>query len=103
MALDLQQRATQHGHRRHNPRHETENSRLNSTAGPHQKWGNYRWITTLTKADIKISMDGRGRYLNNIFIERLWRSLKQEAVYLHEITDGFQAKRIIDNWIEFYN
>ena len=61
------------------------------------------WITTLTKADIKISMDGRGRYLDNILIERLWRSLKQEAVYLHEITDGFQAKRIIDNRIEFYN
>ena len=61
------------------------------------------WITTLTKADIKISMDGRGRYLDNIFIERLWRSLKQEAVYLHEITDGFQAKRIIDTWIGFYN
>ena len=34
------------------------------------------WITTLTKAEIKISMDGRGRYLDNIFIERLWRSLK---------------------------
>ena len=61
------------------------------------------WITTLTKADIKISMDGRGRYLDNIFIERLWRSLKQEAVYLHEITDGFQAKRVIDDWIAFYN
>jgi putative transposase len=41
--------------------------------------------------------------MDNIFIERLWRSLKQEAVYLHEITDGFQAKRIIDDWIEFYN
>lgn len=38
------------------------------------------WITTLTDAKIKISMDGRGRYLDNIFIERLWRSLKQEAV-----------------------
>ena len=61
------------------------------------------WITTLTEADVKISMDGRGRYLDNIFIERLWRSLKQEAVYLHEIQDGFQAKRIIDNWIGFYN
>jgi putative transposase len=48
-------------------------------------------------------MDGWGRYLDNIFIERLWRSLKQEAVYLHEITDGFQAKRIIDEWIKFYN
>ena len=57
-----------------------------------------RWLSLiiLTNADIKISMDGRGRYLDNIFIERLWRSLKQEAVYLHEITDGFQAKRIID-------
>jgi putative transposase len=61
------------------------------------------WITTLTKADIKISMDGRGRYLDNIFIERLWRSLKQEAIYLHEITNGFQAKQIIDDWIGFYN
>jgi transposase InsO family protein len=42
------------------------------------------WITTSTEAKIKISMDGRGRYLDNIFIERLWRSLKQEAAYLHE-------------------
>ena len=48
-------------------------------------------------------MDCRGRYLDNIFIERLWRSFKQEAVYLHEIANGFQAKRIIDNWIKFYS
>lgn len=54
------------------------------------------WITTLTEADVKVSMDGRGRYLYNIFpshglhtnhcravIKRLWRSLKQEAVNLH--------------------
>lgn len=61
------------------------------------------WITTLTDADIKISMDGRGRYLDNIFIERLWRSLKQEAVYLHELTDGFVAKQVINEWIAFYN
>ncbi len=61
------------------------------------------WITTLSDAKIKISMDGRGRYLDNIFIERLWRSLKQEAVYLHELQDGFQAKRVIENWIRFYN
>ena len=61
------------------------------------------WITILTNAKIKISMDGRGRYLDNIFIERLWRSLKQEAVYLHELTDGFVAKRVIRDWIMFYN
>ena len=36
-------------------------------------------------------------------IERLWRSLKYEAVYLHEITDGFAARRVIGEWIDFYN
>lgn len=61
------------------------------------------WITTLTEAGVRISMDGRGRYLDNIFIERLWRSLKQEAVYLEEIADGFQARRVISNWMTFYN
>ncbi len=61
------------------------------------------FIGTLTNAGIKISMDGRGRYLDNIFIERLWRSLKYEAVYLHEMGDGFTARRIISDWIEFYN
>jgi putative transposase len=48
-------------------------------------------------------MDGRGRYLDNIFIERLWRSLKQEAIYLEEIQDGFQARRVVKDWITFYN
>jgi len=52
---------------------------------------------------MRISMDGRGRYLDNIFIERLWRSLKQEAVYLEEIGDGFQARRTISTWMTFYN
>jgi putative transposase len=61
------------------------------------------WITTLTKAEIKVSMDCRERYLDNIFIKRLWRSLKQEAVYLHEINNSFQAKQIIDDWVGFYN
>ena len=48
-------------------------------------------------------MDGRGRYLDNIFIERLWRSLKYEAVYLQDIADGFAAQRVIDDWMNFYN
>lgn len=61
------------------------------------------WITVLADAGVRISMDGRGRYLDNIFIERLWRSLKQEAIYLEEITDGFQARRVIANWMTFYN
>ncbi|EDM70630.1 transposase, truncation [Roseobacter sp. AzwK-3b] len=46
---------------------------------------------------MRISIDGQGRYLDNIFIERLWRSLKQEAIYLEEINDGFQARRVIKN------
>ncbi len=57
----------------------------------------------LRAANIRVSMDGRGRCMDNIFIERLWRSLKYEAVYLHELTDGFVAKRVIGDWIGFYN
>ncbi len=57
----------------------------------------------LKDAGIRISMDGRGRCMDNIFIERLWRSLKYEAVYLHELTDGFVAERVIGEWIGFYN
>jgi putative transposase len=61
------------------------------------------WIATLTEAGVRVSMDGRGRYLDNIFIERLWRSLKQEAIYLEELADGFKARRVIRGWITFYN
>ena len=57
----------------------------------------------LKDAEVAISMDGRGRCMDNIFIERLWRSLKYEAVYLHEMTDGFAAGRVIGEWIDFYN
>jgi putative transposase len=57
----------------------------------------------LREAGVEISMDGRGRCMDNIFIERLWRSLKYEAVYLHEMTDGFVAERVIGDWLTFYN
>jgi len=57
----------------------------------------------LKDAEVTISMDGRGRCMDNIFIERLWRSLKYEAVHLHELTDGFHAERVIADWIGFYN
>jgi len=57
----------------------------------------------LEQARIAISMDGRGRWLDNVFIERLWRSLKYEAIYLHEMTDGFAAERVIGAWIAFHN
>ena len=57
----------------------------------------------LKEAGVRISMDGRGRWMDNIFIERLWRSLKYEAVYLHDLADGFEARLLIDEWIGFYN
>jgi putative transposase len=61
------------------------------------------WISTLTAAGIRISMDERGRCMNNIFIEGLWLSLKQEAVYLEDLTDGYKAHRVIRDWMIFYN
>jgi putative transposase len=63
----------------------------------------FDFTDVLRGADVAISMDGRGRYMDNIFIERLWRSLKYEAVYLHDLTDGFTARRVIGEWIDFYN
>lgn len=48
-------------------------------------------------------MDGKGRYLDNIFVERFWRSLKYEEVYLKACDDISQARRSIAEWINFYN
>ena len=57
----------------------------------------------LASAGIRISMDGRGRWMDNVFIERLWRSLKHEDVYLKGYADGLEAKAGIAEWIGFYN
>ena len=54
----------------------------------------------LTTAGIKISMDGRGRCIDNVFVERLWRSLKYECVYLNAYATGSQARAGIGNWIQ---
>jgi len=58
---------------------------------------------TLAAAGVRISMDGRGRWMDNVFIERLWRSLKHEDVYLKGYADGREAKAGIGAWIAFYN
>jgi putative transposase len=57
----------------------------------------------LASAGIRISMDGRGRWMDNVFIERLWRSLKYEDVYLKGYADGREARAGIASWIGFYN
>jgi len=63
----------------------------------------FDWTDRLKRAKTKISMDGKARYLDNIFIERLWRSLKYECVYLHAWETGSQAKAGVGRWITFYN
>jgi len=58
---------------------------------------------TLKDAQVKISMDGKGCWMDNVFIERLWRSLKYECVYLHDFETGSEARAKIGAWIDFYN
>jgi putative transposase len=58
---------------------------------------------TLQAAGIAISMDGRGRFMDNIFIERLWRSIKYEDVHLKAYADGREARSGIGAWMSFYN
>jgi putative transposase len=61
------------------------------------------WIDVLTDAKIKISMDGKGRWIDNRMIERLWRSLKYECIFLHAFEKGSQAKAGIAKWLAYYN
>jgi putative transposase len=57
----------------------------------------------LRRGDIKISMDGRGRWMDNVFVERLWRSLKHEDIYLKGYADGREVRAGISSWMTFYN
>jgi len=57
----------------------------------------------LEASGIAISMDGRGRFMDNIFIERLWRSIKYEEVHLKAYADGHEARAGIGLWMTFYN
>lgn len=61
------------------------------------------WIDVLTDAKAKISMDGKGAWLDNRMIERLWRSLKYECVYLNAFETGSDARAGIGKWMTFYN
>ena len=61
------------------------------------------WERALTKHDIAISMDGKGRCKDNIWIERFWRTIKQENIYLHPIDDVRVLMEGIRSFIEYYN
>ena len=60
-------------------------------------------VEALNEAILRFGPPGKGRCIDNIFIERLWRSLKYECVYLHAWETGSQAKAGIGRWINFYN
>ena len=62
-----------------------------------------RFTGLLRHAGIRISMDGQGRRLDNVFIERLWRSLKHECVYLHAFETGSELRTGLSRWIGYYN
>jgi len=61
------------------------------------------WINNLDIKDIKISMDGKGRAIDNIFIERLWRTVKQDYIYITPIDDGVELFRGLKTFFEHYN
>lgn len=61
------------------------------------------WTGVLKDAGVRISMDGKGRWIDNRMVERLWRSLKYECVYLHAFETGSQVRKAIAKWIHEYN
>lgn len=74
---------------------------FNSDQGSH--FTSPQYLTLIQAAGVRVSMDGRGQALDNVFTERLWRSLKQECVYLNEFDSPKQARHFIREYFEFYN
>jgi len=62
-----------------------------------------RWINYLEKENVKISMDGKGRATDNIYIERFWRSLKYDYVYLSPAEDGIELYKGLKEYFHYYN
>ena len=62
-----------------------------------------RFVDVLLDAGVRVSMDGKGRWMDNVFIERLWRSLKYECVYIHAFETSTELRAGLGNWIGYYN
>jgi putative transposase len=62
-----------------------------------------QYIDRLQQANVQISMDGKGRALDNIFTERLWRTVKYEEVYLHDYASPREARQHLTHYFDFYN
>jgi putative transposase len=73
----------------------------NSDQGSH--FTSPQYIDCLKQAQVQISMDGKGRALDNIFTERLWRTVKYEEVYLHDYAHPKEARQQLAQYFEFYN
>ena len=73
----------------------------NSDQGSH--FTSPQYLALLQTADVQISMDGKGRALDNIFTERLWRTVKYEEVYLHDYLSPREARQALTRYITFYN
>ena len=73
----------------------------NSDQGSH--FTSPQYVQKLLSAQIQVSMDGRGRAMDNIFTERLWRSVKYEEVYLHDYDSPREARQGIERYFDFYN
>ena len=74
---------------------------FNTDQGP--QFTSHAFTSHLSDKEIKISMDGKGRAIDNIFIERLWRSVKYEEVYLHDYETVRDAIKSIGIYFDFYN
>jgi putative transposase len=61
------------------------------------------YIDVLKEHEIKISMDSKGRALDNVYIERFWRSIKQEKIYLNPPNGGLELYQMVKEYIQFYN
>lgn len=73
----------------------------NSDQGSH--FTSPQYLQLLQEAQVKISMDSKGRALDNIFTERLWRTVKYEEVYVHDYASPREARHQLSNYFEFYN
>jgi putative transposase len=74
---------------------------INSDQG--SQFTSMEYIEMLLSKGIKISMDGKGRAIDNIFIERLWKSFKYECIYLNAFEDGVQLYKGLEDCFHFYN
>ena len=74
---------------------------INSDQG--SQFTSKEWVSTLNELNIRISMDGKGRAIDNIFIERFWRTIKQRYVYLNPANDGLELYHGIDTFMIKYN